>query len=238
FERVDESSTAAASPGAAPPGRRGGEPAARTGLDQDIAEELARAASPSRAPRLAQRLGDASRAYERERYDDARRILVPLAREAPGSTAVRELLGLTWYRLGRWRDSIKELEAFRSLTASTEQHPVLADAYRAVRRYDEVEALWRELREASPSAAVVAEGRIVYAGMLADRGDLEAAIKAISPSIAKVRKLHAHHLRLLYVLADLYERAGDAARARTLFDRIVGTDPAFADARARRRALG
>ena len=44
-----------------------------------------------------------------------------------------------------------------------------------------------------------------------------------------------HHLRLLYVLGDLYERAGDVPRARTLFDRVVAADPDFADAGRRRR---
>ena len=38
-----------------------------------------------------------------------------------------------------------------------------------------------------------------------------------------------HHLRVWYVLADLYERAGDLPRARELFDRIARADPSFAD---------
>ena len=189
------------------------------------------------APRLAARLADAGRAFEAERYQDAKRILGQFADRAPASAAVRELHGLTMYRLGKWTDAIRELEAYRQLTASTVQHPVLADSYRALGRYDEVEALWRELREVSPSAELVAEGRIVYAGSLADRGMVREAIAEVEPAIKKVRKPQDHHLRLLYVLADLYERAGDLPRARSLFDRVVAADPEFADAAARRRAL-
>lgn len=192
---------------------------------------------PSTAPRLAERLSDAGRAYEAERYGDARRMLVPLAERAPASAAVRELLGLTNYRMGRWGEAVRELEAFRSLTASTEQHPVLADCYRALGRYHEVESLWHELREVSPSAELVAEGRIVWAGSLADRGLVREAIAVIEPAVRRVRAPKEHHLRLLYVLADLYERAGDHPKARSLFDRLVAIEPGFADAGERRRAL-
>src|SRR6185503_21282077 len=116
-----------------------------------LAEELADHVGPSTAPKLGIRLADAGRAFEAERYLDAKRILDGLAKRAPGSAAVRELHGLTLYRLGRWEAAAKELEAFRTLTASTEQHPVLADCYRALERWSDVEDLWHELREASPS---------------------------------------------------------------------------------------
>ena len=202
-----------------------------------LADELKPVVGANTAPKLASRLADAGRAFQAERYQDAKRILGPLADRAPASAAVRELYGLTMYRLGKWVDAIRELEAFRSLTGSTEQHPVLADAYRALGRYDDVEALWQELREVSPSAELVAEGRIVHAGALADRGLVREAIADIEPAVRKVRRPRGHHLRLLYVLADLYERAGDLPRARTLFERVVAAEPDFADADARRRAL-
>ena len=79
-----------------------------------------------------QRLRDASRAFKRERFEEARKILRPLADAAPTAESVRELLGLTYYRLGRWKAAAAELEAFRDLSGSTEQHPVLADCYRAL----------------------------------------------------------------------------------------------------------
>ena len=125
---------------------------------------------PTAPPKLEARLKEAAKAFERGRYPDARRMLRPLVNEAPGIASARELLGLTHYRLGQWNAAIKELEAFRSLTGSTEQHPVLADCYRAQKRWARVDELWEDLRAASPSADLVAEGRIVVAGSLADRG--------------------------------------------------------------------
>ena len=98
----------------------------------------------------------------------------------PDSPTARELLGLTQYRLGNWAEAARQLEEFRQLTGySTEQHPVLADCYRALRRYKKVDELWAELCEASPSAALVTEARIVAAGSLADRGRLADAVRVL-----------------------------------------------------------
>jgi tetratricopeptide (TPR) repeat protein len=202
-----------------------------------LTAELAPVVGGASAPKFAVRLADAGRAFGAERFPEAKRILGPLARQAPSSAAVRELHGLTLYRLGKYSEATKELEAFRELTGSTEQHPVLADCYRGLGRYDQVEALWRELRDVSPSAELVAEGRIVYAGSLADRGDLAGAIAEVEPAVKRVKRPRDHHLRLLYVLGDLQERVGDIPRARALFDRVLAADPDFGDAAARRRQL-
>lgn len=213
--------------------RRSPEPA-----DVDVAgAELGRAAGPGRQAKLEAKLRDAARAFERERFTDARRILKPLADQAPGSAAVRELYGLTLYRLGRWADAVTELEAFRQLTGTTEQHPVLADCYRALGRWTEVEELWDELREASPSAELVTEGRIVMAGAQADRGRIDDAIVTLGRGFRVPKRPQVHHLRRAYALADLHERAGDLPHARGLFERVAAVDPEFADVRDRLRAL-
>jgi len=219
---------------AASPGRRrGGEDAPRTPLE----EELDRTVPPNRRARFEQRLQEAIEAFRRERFEEARRILRPLAEQAPGATSVRELFGLTLYRLGRWAQARRELEAFRVQSGSTEQHPVLADCYRALGQYAEVEELWDELRAASPSAELVAEGRIVAAGALADQGRLDEAIRLLEAGAKPTRRPKLHHLRMAYALADLYERAGDAPRARELFGRVAEADPDFVDVQARLRAL-
>ena len=203
----------------------------------EVASELEEATGPHKADRLAERLADASRAYERERYEDARRMVRPLIDQAPSSAAVRELLGLVEYRRGRWREAIKQLEAFRSLSGSVEQHPVLADAYRAIRRHRQVDELWEELRAASPSAALMAEGRIVVAGSLADRGDLTGAIQLLERGGTERKRAKDHHFRQWYALADLYERAGDIPRARDLFGRLTDMDPDAFDVADRLRSL-
>ena len=202
-----------------------------------IDPSIRKAVAAKAAERLEAKLKDASRAFRRDRFEEARAILRPLAEQAPTAESVRELLGLSYYRLGRWKLAIAELEAFRGMNGTTEQHPVLADCYRALGRHRKVAELWEELRAASPSASLVAEGRIVYAGSLADQGKLTDAITVLSQSKPPAKKPQAHHLRVTYALADLHERAGDVPRARQLFAIVASADPELGDVAARLRAL-
>ncbi len=207
-------------------------------LPEEVVTELERAGGVKRGPKLAERLDAGRGAFERERYQDARRILAKLAVEAPSAASVRELHGLTLYRLDRWKQAAVELEAYRSLSGSSDQDPVLADCYRALRRYDRVAELWADLRAASPSAALVTEGRIVAAGALADQGDLQAAIELLARTGPKPRPVREHHLRQWYALADLYDRSGDVPQARRLFRDILAVRPGFADVEERLAGLG
>jgi tetratricopeptide (TPR) repeat protein len=196
-----------------------------------------KAVGAKRAARLAGRLADAAAAYADEHIDDAARVVAGIAKEAPAVPEVRELLGLCRYRQGRWRPAIKELEAFRQLTGSVEQHAVLSDCYRALGRHSEVVTLWEELRDASPDPALVVEGRIVAAGSLADQDRLGEAISLLARGWRWPSRPRDYHLRRAYALADLYERAGDFPAARALFERIAQNNPLLADAGARARAL-
>ena len=201
-------------------------------------ESLAGMIGATRAATLEPRIRKAAEAFEGERYVEARRILRPIALEVPEAASVRELLGLVHYRLGKWKEATNELEAFRSLTAnSVEQHPVLADCYRAQRKWAMVAELWEELREVSPSAALVTEGRIVAAGALGDQGKVADAIRLLEKGWRTPKHAADHHLRRAYALAALYERAGDIPRARSLFGWIDSVDPDFADVAERITAL-
>lgn len=220
--------------------RRGGS-GARAGTRNSVVEpdqaDLQRAVGPKDAPKIEAKLKEAAKAYQAERYGEARTVLAPLAERAPNATAVRELLGLTLYRLGRWKQAALELEAFQQMSGSTEQHPVLSDCYRALKRWDDVDRLWDELREVSPSAELVTEGRIVYAGSLADRQRLTEAVDVLAKGFKFPKHVQEHHLRRGYALADLYERAGDLPQARSMFRRIAEVEPEFGDVEDRLRAL-
>ncbi|MGH9077535.1 MAG: tetratricopeptide repeat protein [Acidimicrobiales bacterium] len=209
----------------------------RFSVPRPVLDELTSTAGAKRAAKLASHLADATHAYERGRFQDARRLLRPLAVEAPGSPAVRELYGLVLYRMGQWGAAARQLESYRAASGAYDQHPVLADCYRALRRFDAADRLWDELRAASPGADAVAEGRIVAAGCLADRGQLAGAIALLERADRHLRRPEDRHLRQWYVLADLYERAGDVPRAREMFGRIRRADPDAYDARRRQRAL-
>ena len=189
--------------------------------------------APATATKLQRRLGEAADAFDRELFADAERLLQSIERLAPGVPEVYELLGLTYYRLGRWGKTITELERFAELTGSVEQHPVLADANRAMKRWTRAEELWIELGQASPAPDLIEEGRIVQAGVLSDRGRLQDAIRFLEKAPKVKGKPALHHLRRWYVMADLYERAGDTPRARRLFSDVAQAEPAFGDAAER-----
>jgi tetratricopeptide (TPR) repeat protein len=206
-------------------------------VPQDVEREIVGLSGRRGSHHLA-RLLEAAEDFDHERDRRALRTLRELRDAVPDSPSVRELLGLTQYRLGNYRAAAKELEAFIELTGSVEQHPVLMDCYRAQHRWAKVEQLWQELAAASPSAQLVAEGRIVAAGALADRGRVTEAVSLLSRKADAVKRPREHHLRLWYALADLEERAGDHARARALFARVAAHDPQFADVSDRQAALG
>ncbi len=193
--------------------------------------------APETDTKLRRRLAEAAVAFERERFGDAQKLLDSIDRLAPGIPEVLELRGLSAYRLGKWKLALKDLEAFAQATGSVEQHPVMADCHRAMRQWDRVEELWLDLGETSPGPELVEEGRIVYAGALADQGKPTDGIRVLEKAPKAPKKPKLHHLRRWYALADLYERVGDLARARRLFGEVSQLDPTFGDAGQRARNL-
>ena len=206
-----------------------------------MVDELAGAVGRGRARGFSERLERAAAAYRRDRYPEALRITRVLAGQVPESASVRELHGLVCYRLGRWREAVSNLEAARSLTGGDpNQLPVIMDCHRALGHHRRVEELWAELRACSAPVDVLFEGRLVLAAQRADRGELGSAVDLLVAAGAQrdLRHPAERHLRQWYVLADLYERAGDFAGARELFARVARADPDLADARQRLGDLG
>ena len=207
-------------------------------LDPEVAGELTDALGKQRGARLAERLAQASEALDRERYQEARRIAGAIAKEAPDVAAAHEVHGLASYRLGMFKPAVRSLEAAFDLHPDPSIMPVIADCYRALGRWSSVDRVWREIREMSPSQEVLAEGRIVAAGALADQGDLRGALAVMEPATKRAKTVRDHHLRQYYVLGDLYDRVGDPIAARRWFGAVAEVDPAFADVDQRLRTLG
>ena len=165
-------------------------------------------------------------------------MVTPLVRELPRVAAVHEVNGLASYRTGRWKQAAESLELARQLRPDPSLLPVLADCYRALKRWKDVDTVWADIRKSSPPHEIMAEGRIVVAGSLADRGELKQAIELMGAATKPPKRVRDHHLRQWYVLADLYDRAGDTVAAARWFREIAQRDPAFSDVRDRLRTLG
>ncbi len=213
-------------------------PAKRRRLRQTEAiDELSRLAGSKRT-KIVEQLHKAAELFRLGREREALRVLRPLAEAYPDAAGVQELLGLCHYRIGQFPAARKALERFVEITNSTEQHPVLMDCLRAAGKHRDVERLWAELAEASPGAALVAEGRIVMAGSYADRGDLTRAIGLLERRSEVPKRVLDHHLRLWYALGDLHDRAGNAPAARRWFSLVLQRDRHFVDVVERLAALG
>lgn len=208
-------------------------------VEATVGKKIAGIVGDQAAKRLIGKLALALDAFEKGRYQDAKRIIIPITRECEGVHLIHEIAGLSLYRLGQWRDAADHLEKARAaMPASTLNHPVLADCYRALMRYEKVDELWKELKDASPDPAIVAEGRIVAASAQADKGDIQNAVRIMQQTKKDPAKVREHHLREWYVLADLYDRSGDVINAREWFKKIAHNDPDFSDIRDRLAAIG
>jgi len=178
-------------------------------------------------------------AFEANRYDDAKKILNPMAKEYPEVSAVHEMLGLCLYRAGQWKRALTELEiAVRLNPDWIFNHAVIADCHRALGNHQMVEKYWRELAEASPHPELLAEGRIVMAGSLADRGMLQEGLDLLSKAAGELKRPSEYHLRQWFVIADLYDKQGNIIKARQFFERIASFDSQFVDVAERLATLG
>jgi len=212
-------------------------------LPAELASEIRKAAGSATAHHrevLVSKMTDAVAAYDRGRYEEAARLGKQVASEAPAIPAVRELVGLAAYRSGRWREAIRQFDAYGALTDAVDHIPALMDCHRALGKPRKVATLWAELRQQSPEPDVLAEARMVAAGSVADRGDLAGAISLLVGAGAgkALRNPAERHVRQWYALGDLYERAGELPKARELFLRVLQAAPGAFDVADRLTTLG
>ena len=204
-----------------------------------VVEEFERALGNRASVRALKRYDAALQAFEAHRYEDARKILNPMAKEYSGVSAVHEMLGLCLYRGGQWKRALTELETAVSLNPDwIFNHAVIEDCHRALGNHQMVEKYWRELAEASPHPELIAEGRIVMAGSLCDRKLFEEAHALMEKAAGDMKRPSEYHLRQWFVIADIYDKQGNVIQARQFFERIALHDRQFVDVAERLATLG
>jgi tetratricopeptide (TPR) repeat protein len=214
------------------PGRptaRPGRPAPRQAtaeLPREVVEDV-RAAAGGKGNRAVSLLERAVGALDSERVVDAERAASDAKALAPRSGAVREVLGLAHYRRGRFREALRELQAYRRLTGRVDQNHLIADAHRALGAPDKAVGAAREALESKSRLpeAVRSEAAVVGGAALADQGRYDEALALLrrfdrGPEVAR-----PHDLRVWYVMADVLERSGRPKEAARVFRRIVGHQP-------------
>jgi tetratricopeptide (TPR) repeat protein len=152
---------------------------------------------------------------------------------APRSGAVREVLGIALYRAERYRDALRELQAYRRMTGRLDQNHLIADSFRALGSPEKAVDPVREALRARLPDDVRAEAAIVGASALADRGRYTEALSMLRASPFSDRLSRPFDLRVWYVTGDILERAGRPGEAAEEFRRIVRHDAGAFDAAER-----
>jgi tetratricopeptide (TPR) repeat protein len=208
-------------------------------LPGDVVRELKDIAHRGSAGRVLQFVAEAVDAYGREAYGDALPPLLRAKEDAPRSATVRELLGLVFYKLGRWKDADRELAAYQRLSDRRDQDHLRADAERALGRPEKALEILQGLRPGDVDTEVYVEALVVAAGALADLGRHDEAVRFLTEQgPVRPTEVHPYHLRLWYALADALERAGRRPEAREWWDLVYAEEPEFFDVAQRRLGLG
>lgn len=218
-------------------GRGSGASPPSVSLSKEIVGELKATARPTKGDILVKVFSEAAGAFASDDYEEAVRLGEQAKHIALRSASVRELLGIAYYRLGKWKDAARELSAFRRISGTTEQNPVIADCYRAMGKPERALELCDEIDQARVSDDVYYEGQIVAAGALADAGRLDDAIARLEKLELRPEVAGEHHIRAWYALADLLERRGRFTQARELFEAVTAADPEITDAPQRAARL-
>jgi tetratricopeptide (TPR) repeat protein len=157
---------------------------------------------------------------------------------APRSGAAREVLGLAYYGLGRWREALMELKAYRRISGRPDQNHLIADSLRGLGRPQEAVPLAEEaLRARGVPNEAKAEAVIVAASALADQGRFAEALAFLGRARTREDVAEGYTLRLWYVKGEILERAGRRAEAAEEFRRIVRHNAAAFDAAERLASL-
>lgn len=202
-------------------------------LEDDLVRDLIAAARPGKGEILVKVFADALGAYVAGDLEEALRLADQSKHIALRSTHAREFLGIALYDAGRYKEAATELSAFRRLSGSTEQNPLLADCYRALQKPEKAIEICSEIDVGKVGPAIYYEGAIVAAGALADMGKLDDAIAQLERLDLEPAMAEEHHIRAWYVLGNLLEQKGRFTQARSWFEAAASADPELTDAAER-----
>jgi tetratricopeptide (TPR) repeat protein len=161
---------------------------------------------------------DPELAYAHAEAARRRAARLPITREAAGETA---------YAAGMFGTALNEFRALRRMTGRDDYLAAMADCERALGRHHGALKLVREGLAKSPEVVTRIELKLVEAGIRAQTGQAEEALRLLKSEIEELgtRGTKVARARLRYGYADLLERTGDPGQAERWFDAVVRLDP-------------
>jgi len=206
-------------------------------LPKWVREEIVRSTPKDRREPALGHLSKGMQQFADERYGAALPELRSAKELSPRSSTVRELLGLSAYRSGRWEEALRELRTFRRITGDLIHMPVEMDCLRALGRKEDVVKTWDRIQEHDISATVSNEARVVYASFLIDEGRPREAWPIIKPG-RLIASPSPGEVRRWYVAAKVALAAGDKEAARRIVAALDEQEPDFEGVEELRQALG
>lgn len=200
--------------------------AAEGDLPRWIQEEVGRVTAKARIQPTLELLQTAAKAFAAGKHGKALHLLEEAKELSPRTATIRELMGLSAYRLGRWDVALRELRTFRRLTGESTHMPVEMDVLRALDRPADVEEAWKAFRRIGGERETEREARVVYGSFLLDLGKDREAWELTNPKRIGPSP-HESELRVWFVAARAAARLGDRHTARRLYEVIQSADPGF-----------
>jgi len=184
-------------------------------LPKWVRDEIIRSTPKDRREPALTHLSKAMELFADERYPGAAGELRKAKELSPRSATIRELLGLSAYRSGNWKEGLSELRTFRRLTGDLIHYPVEMDCLRGLGRTEDVIKAWDRLQGYDISPTINHEARVVYASFLLDEGRPRDAWPVIKPG-RLVASPTTGELRRWFVAARVAIAAGDKDAARRI----------------------
>ena len=219
-----EGSSQQGTPGRREQLRRGG--TSGGDLPKWIRDEVFRSTPKDRRDATLVLLTEAADAFADGRFPKADGRLMKAKQLSSRTPTIRELLGLTSYRMGKWDEALRELRAYRRIAGDTTHMPVEMDCLRALERWSDVEKVWDLYQELGGLSSSDCEMKVVYASHLLDRGDPRKAWKVANPGRLK-NDAREWDLRQWYVAARAAAALGDKETARQLATAVEQHDIGF-----------
>lgn len=142
---------------------------------------------------------------------------------------VRETLGVTAYTVGDYALALRELQAFRRISGSNDQLPIMVDSERGMGRPDKALELGRSVAREKLAPGVRANLAIAMSGARLDKNQPELALAELEIPELNPSKVFDYSPQLFRAYADTLEVLGKAADARKWWDLAARAERAISD---------
>ena len=140
---------------------------------------------------------------------------------------VRETLGVTAYTVGDFTLALRELQAFRRISGSNDQLPLMVDSERGLGRPDRALELGRSVPVDKLSPAVRANLAIAMSGARLDKGQNELALAELEIAELNPAKVFDYSPQLFRAYGNTLDILGKEAESKKWFDLAERADVAL-----------